>query len=277
MERSKAVFHTLDENNNIITIDGFSYLEIVRGNVAGYSIIHKFGSGNVGTSLIPITRSGFYRTPQAVTGLELVSDNVADAQNGVGAREITYYGIDINNEEVTNTLLTHATVGTTAVALPDDLKRLYRWHVSSSGTYATSLAGSHAGSLTIQETGGGDVWDTIPATPFPASQSQIGSYTIPSGFTGYLIGKLIYTDTSKTADIFMFQRDNIDDIVAPYSGIMRISEREIGVQGGFDHHFSAPKFMGTGPCDIGFMGKVASGTADISVEFELLLIADSVL
>ena len=55
---------------------------------------------------------------------------------------------------------------------------------------------------------------------------------------------------------------------------MRITEREIGVQGGFDHHFAVPKGGHVGPCDIGFMAKVASGTASLSVEFELLLIDD---
>ena len=74
--------------------------------------------------------------------------------------------------------------------------------------------------------------------------------------------------------MFFFKRLNADDVTTPYSGAMRVVEREIGIQGGFDHHFTVPKLIGAGPCDVGMMGKVASGTADVSVEFELLLKAD---
>lgn len=250
------------------------YLEVAKGNIPKHSIVHKFGAGAVSTTVIPITQSGTYQTPTTAQVLELVSDNVADAQNGAGAREITITGLDSNWNEVTQVINTHATDGTIAVALTTNLIRLYRWFVSSSGSYATATVSSHVGTLTIQGTGGGTVWSTIPVTPFPSGQSQIGSYTIPTGFTGFMIGKLVYTDTGKTADIFFFQRNNADDVATPYSGIMRLVEREIGVQGGLDHHFTVPKNGFVGPCDVGFMGKVTSGTADISVEFELLLIAD---
>ena len=98
-----------------------------------------------------------------------------------------------------------------------NLIRLYRWYVSSSGTYATQSAGSHVGDLTIRASGAGAIWSTIPNTPFPSGQSEVGCYTIPTGYTGYLLTKNIFTDTSKTADIFFFKRENADDVSAPYS------------------------------------------------------------
>ena len=245
------------------------YYEIVSGNVTGKTVVHKFGAGSVSTTLVPVTQSGFYRTPTTAVALEFVSDDATDTSDGVGAREITVTGLNSSWEEVT---IVKATNGITPVAFGTDLVRLYRWHVSSSGTYATQSSASHAGTLTIREVTGGAIWSTIGVTPFPSGQSQIGAYTIPTGKTGYLIGKLIYTDTGKTADVYFFQRNNADDVTAPFTGIMRLIEREVGVQGGFDHHFTIPKNGFVGPCDVGCMAKVASGTADISVEFEMLLV-----
>jgi len=164
------------------------------------------------------------------------------------------------------------TNGTTAVALSTDLTRLYRWYVSSSGTYATQTAGSHAGTLTIRASGAGATWSQIIASPFSIGQSQIGVYTIPSGYTANLLSKNIFTDTNKTADIYFYQRPNADDVSSPYSGTMRLVEREVGVSGGFNLKTRSPKGSFVGPCDVGFMGKVSSGTAEVSCEFELLII-----
>ena len=243
--------------------------DIAKDDVVGEVIVHKFGTGTVGTSLVPVTQSGFYRNPTAAVSLEFVSDDVDDNSAGNGAREITYFCLDSSWLEVTGTV---ATNGTTAVALGDDCIRLHRWFVSSSGAYATQTTGSHEGNLTIRVAGAGDVWSTIPNTPLAIGQSQIGSYTIPAGKTGYLLGKTVFTDTAKVADVYFFQRPNADDVTVPYSGILKIVEREVGVTGGFSHHFAIAKTGIVGPADIGFMAKVSSGTAEVSVEFELLIV-----
>ncbi|MCK4500814.1 hypothetical protein KAU11_09965, partial [Candidatus Babeliales bacterium] len=214
-------------------------LDVARGNVPGQEIIHKFGAGSVGTSLVPITQSGVYNTPTAVVSLEVVSDDVNDTSAGTGAQEVTLTIINASWERVDIVVELN---GTTPVALGTDTFRLDRWSVTRSGTYATSAAGSHTGSLTVQVAGAGAVWSTIPSTPFPMAQSQIGAFTVPAGKKAYLVGKLVFTDTSKTADIYMFKRENADDVATPFSGIMKITEREVGVSGGFDHHFKVPKF-----------------------------------
>lgn len=247
------------------------YLEVAKGNIPGHSIVHKFGAGSVSTSLLPVAQSAVYQTPTTAQALEFVSTSANDTAAGTGAREITVIGLDSNWNEVSQTVTTN---GTTPVSLGTNLIRLHRWYVSSSGTYATASAGSHAGTLTIRAAGAGATWSTIPITPLPLGQSQIGAYTVPIGYKGYLLGKVVVTDTSKVADVYFFKRENANDVTAPYSGTLRITEREIGVQGSFEHHFACPKTAFTGPCDIGFMAKVSAGTADVSVEFEVLLVAD---
>ncbi|MCK4830168.1 hypothetical protein KA005_81370 [bacterium] len=256
-------------NKETIPDIAFLGLMAVAGELENYSVVHKFGAGAVTATLAPVSTLNKYETPTAAVSLEVVSDDANDTSGGTGARKVTVVGLNAAWEEVSQAVTMN---GLTPVALATPLIRMYRWYVSESGTYASATAGSHAGNLTIQVSGAGASWDQIVNTPLATGQSQIGAYTIPAGKIGYLLGKLIFTDTSKVADVYMYKREKADDVVAPYTGIMRITEREVGIQGGFDHHFKLPKAGFVGPCDLGFMAKVPSGTAEMSVEFELLIV-----
>lgn len=249
------------------------YLEVKKGNVPGSSIVHKFGSANLTTTIAPICRAGVYQTPTANIALEFISDNVNDTAAGTGARSVQITGLQNVGgvwSEVTQTI---ATNGTTAVAVPTSLIRVTTWKVATSGTYANATSGSHAGTLTLRTAGAGATWASIPPTPFPAGRSQIGVYSVPSGKTAYLLSKQVFVDTTKTADIYFFERSAANTVAAPY-GPMTLIQREIGVAGGFLLETKAPKAPFVGPCDIGFMGVVAAGTCECSVEFELLLVDD---
>jgi hypothetical protein len=248
------------------------YQRVSAGEVPGVSIFHKFGAGDLGTTVAPVTLTGSYFTPTTAQALEFVSDSANDTALGSGAREITVVGLDANWLEVEQTI---ATNGTTAVQLPTNLTRLYRWYVSSSGTYSNAIGGSsHDGLLTIRGTGGGTDWSIITNTPLATGSSQIGVYTVPINKTAYVLSKSIFVDSGKVADVYAFFRENCDDITAPFSGVRRLAEREVGVTGDFQRNFPAPLGPFIGPCDIGFMAKVSQGTGFISVEFDLLLIED---
>lgn len=246
-------------------------IEVARGNVAGAAIVHKFGEHSVGTTLVPVCEGGVYQTPTTATALEFLSSDANDTSAGTGAREVTVIGLDSSWNEVSQTVTTN---GTSAVALGTNLIRLYRWYVSSSGTYATSSSGSHAGTLTVRVSGAGATWSTIGTSPFAEGQSQIGAYTVPTGKTAYLLSDQVDVDTSKTIDAVFFQRPNADDVATPFSGAMRVVAKYIGVSGHQPHIYSTPKGPFVGPCDIGFMAKHASSTGDVSVDFELLIIDD---
>lgn len=245
------------------------YTEVAKGNVEGHSIIHKFGSALLTTTQRVVTQTGTYETPLAPTTLEVLSDDVNDTAVGTGAQEVTIIGLDLNYEEISFTAEMN---GTTPVTLDADLVRLYRWFVSRSGSYADSTTSSHVGALSIQVSGGGTVWDILPNTPLPYGQSSIGAYTVPKGKTGYLLSKQIFVDSTKSADIFFFQRDHADDVTTPFSGTRRLLENEIGVAGTLTMNFRSPKGIFVGPCDVGFFGSVEVSTAFTSVEFELLLV-----
>jgi hypothetical protein len=250
------------------------YAEVAKGNIPKHSVVHKFGSGTLTTTLTPVTQTNTYPTPTTAQSLEFVSSSASDALNSTGAFEITFIGLDANWDEQSVSVAAHATDGTIAVAIPGTWLRLYRWYVSQSGVYATDSVGSHVGTLTTQISGGGTIWDTIPITPFQVGQSQIGAYTIPSGFTGYMIAKNVTVDSSKVTDMYFFQRPLADDVTTPFTGTMRMVERELNITVPFNQPFVIPKGPFVGPCDVGFMGKVSLTTGVASVEFELLLVED---
>lgn len=97
---------------------------VALGLQTGYALFSKFGRDiAVGASLGPVTGSGSYPTPTALTSIEFVSSSANDTAAGSGARAITIVGIGTNWAEVTETI---ATNGTTAVPLANQYYRIYR-------------------------------------------------------------------------------------------------------------------------------------------------------
>lgn len=249
------------------------YTEVEKGNVPGHSIVHKFGHGNVGTTLVPVSISLKYEMPTAAVSLEIVSDDAADALDDIGSWAYTVEGIDANYDILIQTVAAHATTGLTAVAVPTSLLRLYRWAVSASGTYGTQTAGSHVGALSIRVSGGGSTWSTIEDVPIPQGQSEIGCYSVPDGFRAYIIQQDIHVDSTKSVDVVIMVRQGMDTISAPFTSFKTMAHY-VGLTGHNPTQFIAPMDGLPGKTDILYMAKVASSTADVSIHFSIMLIAD---
>lgn len=245
--------------------------EASKGNVPNVTVINKFGRNTeIGATFEPICLSGFYRTPTSNTALEVVSTSANDTSTGSGARSIYYEGL---KEVDGNLVVTSNTVdlnGLTAVALPDTLIRLYRWYVYSSGTYATQTAGSHQGTLTIQETGGGDVWSTIALNGFARAQSQIGAYTVPTGYTAYIKRISYSVESDKEADILLFQRTGVLNTTAPYDPMRLVTEIN-SATGNYTVTYPKP-FKFTEETDLGFIGALKANTGPMTIDFEITLV-----
>ncbi len=246
------------------------YAEIAKGNVPGHTAVHKYGQGTVGTSLVPITVTTAYETPTAATALEFVSDSVNDTAAGTGAREITVWGIDANYDELIQVI---ATNGTTAVPIPVSLLRVYRWKVTASGTYATDGAGSHAGTLSIRDVSDTPIWSKIAATPYKQAQSEISCYTVPDGCTAYLIEHHLDIDSAKSVNVVLMARSGIDVVTAPFTP-MQVKGHYVGMKGHAVTPFKIPQGPFVARTDIMYMGVVTSGTADVSVHFTMIIVAD---
>lgn len=247
-------------------------VEVAKGAIAKHSIVQKFGRNpSIGTTFAPVTRGGHYRTPQpaAATTLRVkAGGNANDTAAGSGAQELTLVGLNASGVEITETL---ATAGASASsATSNSFIRLYRCYVSASGTYATESAGSHSGDLTIENGAGGTDWALIGSADFPRAQTEIAAYSIQTGYTGYVISAVIYSDTSKTTDVILFQRGGILRAAAPYAGMRAL--HSVQVYGGTSEILFRSAIKIDAESDIGWMAKVNTGTASVGVNFGILLV-----
>lgn len=260
-------------------VDGFEikvpdWLPLVRGDLSAWSVVLKFGrNAAVDGSYVPVCLGGFYRTPQAGQATKLrikAGGNALDTAAGTGAREIYLAGLDSEGNFIENYL---ATAGASASALTtDSFMRLMRLSVTKSGTYATQSAGSHAGTITIENQAGDQVWGIIDDTELAIGQSEIGAYSIPAGYRGFIELDHCSIDTGKTMNILFFQRENILETAAPYSA-MNLRRAFVGLGGGVIHAFSnRPVVFGpvVGPADVGFLAKSNSGgVGSVSIGFNI--------
>lgn len=257
--------------SRIITPSDY-FLEVKKGNVAGVEIIKKFGHSNtIGTTYQPIAFGNTYPMPAAAVSLEIVSGDAADNVGGIGAHEITIIGLAADWTEQIVTVIPN---GLTPVAIAGTWLRVYRAYVSSSGTYADISTGSHQGDLTIRIAGAGAIYAVIDSADYPIGQTQIAAYSVPINKTAY-IGNIVMTvDAAKVIDVIGFRRPNANDVTTPYSGAMRVFVDTHGLQNIIPLDFHSPYGPFEGPCDLGFMARVTSGTHAAAISFEIYLMDD---
>lgn len=249
------------------------FIEVAKGNISGHSFVHKFGrNDSVGTTMVPVCEGGIYQTPQigSTVTLAAISTSANDTAAGSGAREITLEYLDSTGAVQTGTIAMNGTTETTATIA--GVWRLYRFYVSASGSYASSSTPSQVGTITIRVAGAGATWGVLGLadTGFGSGQSLVASYTVPLGKTAYLLTSETSVDTGKSVDVMFFARRNATETAAPYSA-MRLQNLYSGVTDSISfEHKTAEAYPAL--TDIGFMAKTSTGTADVSCEFELLLV-----
>ncbi len=235
-------------------------------------VVHKFGENSaIGTTLGAVTGTGSYPTPTTLTSLEILSSSALDTSTGIGARSVTVQGISTNWTQITETVIMN---GTTPVQLSNQFYRVYRMIVLESGTYATESLSSHVGIISIRESGGGTTWQIISNSPIPLGQSEIGVYTVPSGYKAHIGNIVVGVEGNKAADIFLLRRENSSNVIAPYNA-RRVLQQFKQVQGIeiLVSKANINSLMET--ADVGFMAKTITGTTSVSVNYDILLIKTS--
>lgn len=249
-------------------------VEVQKGNIPKHSIVNKFGaSDNVTTSWTIIATGEIYPTPTTAQSLEIVSDdNTNDISSGTGARKVEIQGLDASWNPQTQTVSLN---GTTAASVTGTWFRVYRMKVTESGSYATTTTPSHNSTITTRVSGGGATWAQIsPDNSFGLGQSEIGGYTVPTGYTGYMLGHKIDVEANKPVDVTLFVRENADDVTTPYTGVMQAKSITRGIEGEVVSRPTGPELTLVGPCDVSFMARVQTGTAAVECEFQILLVQD---
>lgn len=247
-----------------------SGLDIARGLAPGCVGSFRFGRNTaIGSAYTPVTRSGFYRTPQSTGAVALrvkAGGNANDTANGTGAREITLVGLDSAGDVITETL---ATAGASAsAATAKTFMRLISAYVSKSGTYATQTAGSQAGTITIENSAGTEDWALIADGSLGKGFSEIAVYTTPKNKSAAITELHITSDADKKANIVIFKRENILESSAPYSPMRLVFELPQSA-GLADLSFDPPLYFPP-LCDFGFMASVSASTVDVSVGMNMV-------
>lgn len=242
-------------------------IEVQKGNVAGHSIVHKFGRNdavpNGSFELIALLSTTPTFLSAATTVRIKAGGDAADTAAGAGAREVTIVGIDDNLAEVSEAV---ATAGASASsATTASFWRVYRAYVSAVGTYGVA----NTGAITIENSGGGTDLILIGAGE---GQTQYGAYTIPTGKTGYFLSSLLTVDGIQSADFRFCQRRNFNDVSAPMSSV-----RLLNYWDGIDAPFAfVPRSPAVFPAltDVWWEAQGSGGVTQVSIDFEILLVDD---
>lgn len=246
------------------------FIEVQLGNIAGYSIVQKFGrNGNVPNGsweIVSLLSDGSGLFVQSPSTVRIKSGgNAADISDGLGAREITIIGIADTLDEVTETIATSG-AGVSA-ATTNSFWRVYRSYVSSVGLYGSA----NYGDIIVEDSVGTYGLIMIAAEE---GQSQHGSYSIPSGKTGYLLTVHVTADAQKAADFRLYTRENFTDVVPPMSP-KRLRLYWDGVLGHIDAYLpKSPGLILPALTDIWIEAEGGGASTEVSVDFEILLVDD---
>lgn len=249
-------------------LDDF-WLRVTRGQITEYSAFHVFGTNEaVTTTFVPVARSGVYQTPTSAASLEVVSTSANDTSAGTGARTVTIYGLDSSWALQQETVSMN---GTTAVSLVNTYIRVFKMEVTTSGTYGLATGSSHAGTITLQGAGAGVTWLTMYYGTYGRGETQCGVYSVPTGKSAIIKFHYLSVESNKPATVLFMVRENADTVAAPYSPVFTAFEL-----GGIQNYASlidtaAAEGPFTGPCDLGFMSRLSTGTGSVSVAFEVIL------
>jgi hypothetical protein len=234
-------------------------LQVARGQVDGHETLFKFGiNGDVGTSVETVwAQGGTYVYPASATVMKISSSSADDASGGTGARTIAIFGLDANYNEISESVLLD---GQTAVNTGNSYLRISRMYVTTAGSGATAAGTIYAGT--------GSVTSGVPATVYgmitlTANQTQMAFWTVPAGYTLYLMG-VFFTSANSTANA----STNFQLIQRPLGGVFRIqsSARTAG-NGDFVLDLHTPLAF-TEKTDIEIRAIASAGTSNVSAEFE---------
>lgn len=162
---------------NLIVADFLT--EVRRGNVAGHSMVSGAGYNpdiDAAASETIWGAGGTYAFPAAAATISVVSTSALDTSAGTGARTLTIEGLNSSYAAISETITLNGVVPVVTTASFLRVNRAYTATAGSGGSNAGTITGiTVSTSLTM--------FGMVPA----ANTSQLGLYTVPAGYTAYLV------------------------------------------------------------------------------------------
>lgn len=262
-------------DGNLTISDNSSGLAIAKGDVTGYTFIHKFGKApdfDTGDNEVTIWDGAEDGTSWEL--MNYVYSTTADidslsSSNAGDTVDIEIQGLDTNYDLVTQTVTLN---GQTRVALSTNLIRVFR----AKNVGSTDLVGHVFVFVNVSLTGGvPDTAANIRAIIQPENnQTEMAVYTIPDGYTGYMRDWYASTDgASKNSNypVKLYAR--------PFGQVFQLKHSSALSDNGtsaYQHKYEEPEVFAA-KTDIEMTAQVlAVGTtgAAFSGGFDIVLVAD---
>jgi hypothetical protein len=160
------------------------YLQVARGQIRNHHIVHIFGYNpdvDSNTEETVWTAGGLYSHVASPVIMTVSSSSASDTSAGVGARTVYILGINSTGGEVSEIVTLN---GQTAVNTTHTYTEIQSCQVMSVGSTGHNVGNISIGTGTISSGVPANIYGHILATE---NKSLIGHYTVPSGYTGYLI------------------------------------------------------------------------------------------
>jgi len=226
------------------------YLDVARGAISNSKIVHKFGANfDIDQADDPEsvwTGGGLYPWDSLATAQTLycLSTSASDTTT------LTLEGLDANYNEISETV---TLTGTSAVTTSTQFLRVFRM------TYDANNVGDIEARVTSAT---GTVVAQIAAG---YAQTLMSVYTVPAGFTAYLISLDATIDGTKTCQVLMYHR-----LSGKPFRIAHVAEAD----GHYRYDFAAPLTVPE-KTDIDIrVNEVSGNDARVTANFDLVLIKD---
>jgi hypothetical protein len=236
-------------------------LEVAKGNIAGHSVVNKFGHNPVVTNSTTEDiwdGGGTYSFPATadITHVRQVVDQAA-----MQSQNIEVQGLDTNWDLTVQTVTLDAANTTTPVALTTALRRVFRMKVMANVVADQDIE--------LRNVGGGTTYAIIGAGN---NQTLMAIYTVPNGKTAYIVS--FYADSVKTSvqnpDSVEFQlwfadRDN---------GYEFQLKNQSGLPDGAGElqHFFKPYYKATQKTDIKLTATPEGKNVHVNGGFDIILV-----
>jgi hypothetical protein len=257
-------------------------LDLARKHITGQRTFFFFGFHRaLGTAWEDVTpTTGDIPRPVAAAKVAISSSHAADTSAGLGCRSVEIHGLSALGADQDEVI---ATSGVTEVESTLDYVRVNKMHSETVGTYG----GSHQGDIQCRVTSAGaktgDVLGTMvgyettagTSVQYGAGEMGAGHWSVPLGKVAYLTGGSINVNTNaaKTADILLYERDDLLDATVPFIP-RRLIFSANQVQGFFPFKFASYKKM-KALTDIWFRAKASNSGTFVEVSLEFFLVDEN--
>ena len=261
-------------NQTLTDADGITLSRVIndqRVDIAAgffgdrYSVV-KFGANeDVGTGAYEViwSNGGSYPWQESAETVRVkAGGNAADAAAGAGAQKLIVQGLDENWDRAQEEITLNANGTLASSATTTTFIRINRVWVSECGTYSSN----NTGDIVIEGVSTSNVYANILAG---VGQSQLGMYSIPRDYKGFLLRYSISVDSTKPAEVRLYFRENANDVATPFTGAKRLRHRSLALSGPVDEVLQVP-IPFSEYTDLWFEAIASGGSATtVEVDFDM--------